>query len=61
MSDVICEIIRNNILDNDCVDVAGMSYDKDGIPEGYDYCETMVEDVSDLSVKIHTIDEITEN
>lgn len=61
LSDVICEIIRNNILDNDCVDVAGMSYDKDGIPEGYDYCETMVEDVSDLSVKIHTIDEITEN
>lgn len=60
LSTVICQKIRKIILENDCVDVIGVSYDKDGIQEGYDYSETMIESVSNVSSRIHTIDEISE-
>lgn len=60
LSSVICERIKDIILENDCVDVIGVSYDKDGVQEGYDYSETMVEEVSNVSSRIHTIDEISE-
>lgn len=56
----ICQEIKDVILENDCVNVIGMSYDKDGIGEGYDYSETFVEQVSDVSCRIHTIDEISD-
>ena len=60
LSPIICDSIKDIILENDCVDVIGVSYDKDGIEEGYDYSETMVEEVSNVSSSIHTIDEISE-
>ena len=53
--------IESIILDNDSIAVAGMSYDKDGIAEGYDYDETYVEHISNMRVRIHTIDEIQDN
>ena len=52
--------INTRIEDNDCVEVHGMSYDKDGIADGYDYTETFVSDVRNTSYKIGSIDEITE-
>jgi len=61
MSTIICERIKDVISDNDCVDVNGVTYDKDGIQDGYDYSETIVEKVSNVSSKIHTIDEISED
>lgn len=61
MSSIICERIKHVISDNDCVDVIGVTYDKDGIQDGYDYSETIVEKVSNVSSKIHTIDEISED
>lgn len=60
LSTAICQRIREIILENDCVDVIGVSYDKDGIQEGYDYSETIVDKVSNVSSRIHTIDEISE-
>lgn len=60
LSYVICERIKDIIWENDCVDVIGVSYDKDGVQDGYDYSETMVEYVSNVSSRIHTIDEISE-
>lgn len=42
------------------MDVIGVSYDIDGIEEGYDYSETIVEEVSNVSSSIYTIDKISE-
>jgi hypothetical protein len=61
MSSTICKRIRDVILVDDCVDVIGVTYDKDGIKDGYDYSETIVEKVSNVSSRIHTIDEISED
>lgn len=61
MSSIICERIKDVISENDCVDVNGVTYNKDGIQDGYDYSETIVEKVSNISSKIHTIDEISED
>ena len=60
MSSIICERIKDVISYNDYVDVIGVTYDKDGIQDGYDYSETIVEKVSNVSSRIHTIDEISE-
>lgn len=57
---VICKKINKYICENDCIDVVGISYDKDGISEGYDYSETMLEAVSNVACGIHTIDEISD-
>lgn len=54
------EKINARIEDNECVEVHGLAYDKDGIADGYDYTETIVTSVSDTSCRIRTIDEITE-
>lgn len=58
---LIRQEIESIILDNDNITVAGKSYDKDGIAEGYDYDEVFVTHISDMGVRIHTIDEIQEN
>lgn len=55
---VICQRIKKFVVENDCVDVVGISYDKDGISEGYDYDETMLEKISNITCGIHTIDDI---
>lgn len=60
MSTFICTRIKEIIMDNDCVNVIGISYDKDGVQEGYDYDETIIEKVKNVSCTIHTIDEISE-
>ena len=61
IAELIGREIESIILDNDSIAVAGMSYDKDGIAEGYDYDETYVEHISNMRVRIHTIDEIQDN
>lgn len=58
VSALICHTIEDIILDNDCVDVIGLACDKDGIIDGFDYSETIVDNVSGVSCKIHSIDEI---
>lgn len=60
LNDCICEEIIDTILGNDCVDVIGISYDCDGFEHGYYYSETYVDKVSNVSIRIHTIDEINE-
>lgn len=61
IAESIGQEIENTILDNDSVSVAGMTYDNDGIAEGYDYDETYVEHISNVGVRIHTVDEIKDN
>lgn len=57
---LISQKIKEYIVENDCVDVVGISYDKDGVSEGYDYSETLLEAVESVSCGIHTIDEISD-
>lgn len=61
IAELIGREIESIILDNDSIVVDGMTYDKDGIAEGYDYDETYVEHISNVGVRIHTIDEIKDN
>lgn len=60
LNDCICDEIKDTVLGNDCVDVIGISYDRDGFEYGYYYSETYVDKVSNVSIRIHTIDEINE-
>ncbi len=60
LNDCICDEIKDIILGNDCVNVIGISCDNDGNEYGYDYSETYVDKVSNVSIRIHTVDEINE-
>lgn len=55
----IIHIIKE-LIDDSCIEVRGLSYDKDGIPEGYDYDETYIEHCYVSGLKLHTIDDIDE-
>lgn len=61
VTDKIGKDVEKTILENDNISVAGISCDKDGIENGYHYDETYVEHVSDMRVRIHTVDEIKDN
>ena len=62
------ELIKNNndsiiqtikgMIDDSCVEVHGLSYDRDGIADGYDYDETYLEHCYLSGMKLHTIDDI---
>lgn len=56
-SDSIIQTIKG-MIDDDCIEVRGLSYDKDGIAEGYDYSETYLEHCHLSGMKLHTIDDI---
>ncbi|MGJ0895728.1 PIN domain-containing protein [Thomasclavelia ramosa] len=59
-NDSIIQNIRTKI-DESCIEVRGLSYDKDGIVDGYDYDEIYLEHCYLSGVKIHTIEDIDEN
>ncbi|MEG1313661.1 MAG: PIN domain-containing protein, partial [Bacilli bacterium] len=46
------------MIDESCVEVQGLSYDQDGIVDGYDYDEIYLEHFYLSGMKIHTIDDI---
>lgn len=64
------ELIKNNndsiiqtikgMIDDSCVEVHGLSYDQDGIADGYDYDETYLEHCYLSGMRLHTIDDIDE-
>lgn len=58
--DAILQAIENNI-DDSRVEVHGLSYDRDGIADGYDYDETYLEYCHLSGIKLHTIDDIDED
>lgn len=53
--------IEENLYDEDWYEVHGVSYDRDGIAEGYDYEETRMNTIKETSCRVHTIDEITDD
>lgn len=52
--------IQNMLKNEDCVEVHGLSYDKDGIESGFDYSDIEVVSVKNISCRVRTIDEITD-
>ena len=56
---ILCSI--KEMIDDSCVDVRGLTYDRDGVVDGYDYDETFLESYSLSGMKIHTIDDIDED
>lgn len=56
--------IRTEIFEfiktNESIDVRGLSYDKDGIVSGYDYDEFYLQDISNGTFVVHSVDEISE-
>ncbi len=57
----ISSLLLEHIKDNENIDVRGLSYDRDGIEYGYDYDESYLKDVSNISFMIHSVDDISEN
>lgn len=56
-TDSIIQTIKY-MIDDSCVEVHGLSYDKDGIADGYDYDETCLEYCHLSDMRLHTIDDI---
>lgn len=56
----ISAAVKEYIKDNENIDVHGLSYDKDGIESGYDYNEFYLHSISDVTFRVHSVDEISE-
>ena len=52
--------IRDAIKNEGCVEVHGLSYDKDGIESGFNYIDSEVTSIKNISCYVRTIDEITD-
>jgi hypothetical protein len=52
--------IESLVMDNQCVVVHGLLYDKDGIVDGFDYSDIAVVSLKNTACSVRTIDEITE-
>ncbi|MBD5112166.1 MAG: DUF4935 domain-containing protein [Ruminococcaceae bacterium] len=46
---------------NENIDVRGLSYDKDGIVSGFDYDEFYLNNISDITFRVHSVDEISKD
>lgn len=53
----LAQYIMNNVE----INVIGLSHDRNGITEGYDYTETYLNSLSDITIGIHCVDEIDDN
>ena len=51
------QYIKNNVE----INVIGLSHDRKGVTEGYDYTETYLNSLSDITIGIHSVDEIDDN
>ncbi|MBP5772772.1 MAG: DUF4935 domain-containing protein [Eubacterium sp.] len=57
----INELIKKEIEKDNCITVDGKSRDRKGVVSGYDYSETSLRDVSNVSHKLFVIDDINVN
>lgn len=56
----ISHAVMEYIKENESIDVRGLSYDKDGVVTGFDYDEFYLHSISDTSVKVHSVDELSD-
>lgn len=53
----LSQYIKNNVE----INVIGLSHDRKGVTEGYDYTETYLNSLSEITIGIHSVDEIDDN
>lgn len=53
----LAQYIKNNVD----INVIGVSHDRNGITEGHDYDENYLNSLSDITIGIHSVDEIDDN
>ena len=53
----LAQYIKNDVD----INVIGLSYDRKGVIEGYDYSETYLNSLSDITIGIRSVDEIDDN
>ena len=53
----LAQYIKNNVE----INVIGLSHDRNGVTEGYDYSETCLNSLSDVAIGIHSVVEIDDN
>lgn len=56
----IITAIQNNIESNGNIKLEGLSYDRKGTPDGYDYLETMLDSIGNVDYKHIIVDDIDE-
>ena len=56
----ISEQIFSYVELNENIDVIGKSYDRHGIPSGYDYSDIWIDAISKPTLTIHSVDELTD-
>lgn len=52
--------LTEHIKSNENIEVRGLSYDKDGIEIGFDYDEYYLHNVSNITFRVHSVDEMTD-
>lgn len=52
--------VAKYITQNENIDVIGISYDKDGISEGFDYSEVSLDTITSTSFTVRSVDELTD-
>ena len=55
------EEVKRYICDNEYIEVFGQTIDRHGIIDGYDYTEISLHNIDNLSVMIHSVDDISDN
>ena len=53
--------IRDNVENNEFIKVYGLSYDRKGVASGYDYSETSLSSIENVSHSLDIIDEINDD
>lgn len=53
----LAQYIKNNVE----INVIGLSHDRNGVTEGYDYTETYLNSLADITIGMHSVDEIDDN
>lgn len=61
LRDIINESITDYVKREEDISVAGQTIDKDGIVEGHEYSETYLHNISNVSHKLHIIDDIEDD
>lgn len=56
----ISSAVLEYIKSDENIDVRGLSYDKDGIESGFDYNEFYLHNISNVTFKIHSVDEMSD-
>lgn len=56
----ISSAVMEYVKENESIDVRGLSCDKNGVVTGYDYSEFFLHSISNTTVRVHSVDELSD-